>query len=50
MIQAKGRAKLCVLIKMPSRGLVKSLPAEGLKFELRRIPQGPEVLNLIQLA
>lgn len=50
LIQAKGRAKLYVLIKTTSRGLVKSLPAKGLKFELRRIPEGPEVLNLIQLA
>lgn len=49
LILAKERAKLYVLIKTISRGLVKSLSAKGLKFELRRIPEGPEVLNLIQL-
>lgn len=49
LILEKERTKLYVLIKTISRGLVKSLSAKGLKFELRRIPEGPEALNLIQI-
>lgn len=49
LLLAKEKSELYVLIKMPSRRIVKGLSAKGLVFELRMIPEGPEGLNLIQL-